>query len=538
MHAGTSSVAPAPSADLTRRRRAVEARLREMGRPRLARRSAPPDGRLGADEQPMRQLRETLIELGPVFAGFGRYLATRLDLLARRDCLELAAIPDAGEALDEQEVAAVIQRELGAVPDRRFFAFDATPTRIGRWTEQHEAWLAPGVPVTVRIVRPDAPAAMAADLPQLPLLAPWLGLSDAALAPAVHDFASSLRRRLDQEQQAASLARLAADVPVGGLFHAPGAYGSHCSPGILTLERVEGIPASDATGHDAGAPDASGGLLARRIAAAWLRQATIGQVVPYDFSLDDIVIAGDRLVLRSASFEPHSAAARARFLNYVNAVAADDPDTAAAWLLAETAASGVALEEEVRRRLRQAVPFRDGEWSGDDRLAEQLLVQWRVTRQAGLELPAHQLHVYLGIQTVSSIATALAPDSDALLAALQEERLRAGIGTAQPLMDPRAIPATLDKLMQGMVNLPQKLDEVLSLAADGRLRVKLHLPPDEESRKTRNRTVSLISGLVVLTALAFALRHVSLAQVPGLEQAGALLVMAVGLWLLIAAARL
>ena len=227
MHAGTLPVAPAPSADLTRRRRAVEARLREMGRPRLTRRSPPPDGRLGADEQPMRRLRETLIELGPVFAGFGRYLATRLDLLPRRDCLELAAIPDAGEPLDEREVAAVIQRELGAVPDRRFFAFNATPTHIGRWTEEHEAWLSPGVPVTVRIVRPDAAAVMA-DLPLLPLLAPWLGLSEAALAPAVHDFALSLRRRLDQEHQAASLSRLAADVPVGGLF--PGTFSAWTVP--------------------------------------------------------------------------------------------------------------------------------------------------------------------------------------------------------------------------------------------------------------------------------------------------------------------
>lgn len=488
----------------------------------------------------MRRLRETLLELGPVFASFGRYLASRLDLLPRRDCLELGALADDGEPLDEAEVASLIERELGAPPERRFFAFDAAASHVRRWTEQHDAWLSPGVPVTVRIVRPDAASIIAADMPLLPLLAPWLGFSDAVLASAVADFSHSLRRRLDQEHQATALAKLLADVPAGGLFHAPGAYRSHCSPSILTLERVEGMPVDEAV-DSSGLPsrEAARGLLARRIASAWLRQATLGQVVPYDFSLRDVILAGDRLVLTGGSFEPHPAAARARFLNYINAVAADDPDTAAAWLLADAAAApGSAIEEEVRRRLRQAVPFRDGEWSGEDRLAEQLLVQWRVTRLSGLDLPAHQLHVYLGLQAVSSVATALAPESDALLAALQEERLRAGFGTAQPLMDPRAIPATLDKLMQGMVNLPQKLDEVLTLAADGRLRVKLHVPPDEESRRVRNGTVSLVSSLVVLTALAFALRDVRLTQVAGLEPVGALLVMAVGLWLLIAAARL
>src|SRR5688500_17763493 len=98
MTTGTSSAAAAPS-DLKRRRRFVEERLREAGRPRLARRSPPPEGRLGADEQPMRRLREALIELGPVFAAFGRYLSSRIDLLPRRECLELAAIGDGAEAL-------------------------------------------------------------------------------------------------------------------------------------------------------------------------------------------------------------------------------------------------------------------------------------------------------------------------------------------------------------------------------------------------------------------------------------------------------
>jgi len=553
MMTGTSSASAVPSADLKRRRRFVEERLREAGRPRLARRSPPPEGRLGADEQPMRRLREALVELGPVFAGFGRYLSSRIDLLPRRDCLELAAIGDGGKSLAPSAVSAIITQELGAPPDRRFFAFDEAPHAIRRWTQQHGAWLSPGVPVTVTIVRPDAMPALASDVPLLPMLAPWLGVTDAALAHAVEDFSSCLRQRLDQVQQANALGRLAADVRAGGLFDAPGTYRSHCSESILTLERVDGIPvdqsfdvAADADVGAVASAEAARGRLAGRIASGWLRQATVGQVVPFDFDARDVWVVGARLVLTGGSFEPHSAAGRARFLNYVNAVAVDDPDTAAAWLLPDAAfarttaarASDSAIEEEVRRRLRQAVPFRDGEWSGEDRLAEQLLVQWRVTRQAGLELHGHQLHIYRGMQAVSVMTAAMAPETDALLAALQEERLRVGFGTAQPLIDPRALPATLDKLLQDMVNLPQKLDEVLTLAADGRLRVKLHVPHDEHARRTRNWTVSLVSGLVVLTAVAFALRHVAVSQVPGLEQVGALIVMVIGIWLLVAAARL
>src|SRR5918995_981555 len=133
MTMAAASTQPVPSADLKRRRRFVEERLRQAGRPRLTRRSPPPEGRLGADEQPMRRLRETLVELGPLFASFGRYLSSRIDLLPRRDCLELAAIADAGEPLTAADAAAAIERELGAPPDRRYFSFDSPPPRGRLW---------------------------------------------------------------------------------------------------------------------------------------------------------------------------------------------------------------------------------------------------------------------------------------------------------------------------------------------------------------------------------------------------------------------
>ena len=89
-----------------------------------------------------------------------------------------------------------------------------------------------------------------------------------------------------------------------------------------------------------------------------------------------------------------------------------------------------------------------------------------------------------------------------------------------------------------MVNLPQKLDDVLTLAAEGRLRVKLHIPEATEHRQARNRTVSLVTSLVALIGVAFLVRHVAPAYGAGVERVGAALLMVVGGWLLVAAARL
>jgi len=533
---------PRVSTDMKDRRRTVEARLAAVGPVPPVRRAPPPEGRLGADEYPMPRLRAALWDLGPVFASFGRYLSSRVDLLHRRDSEELSALPDRGAALAPTIVEACVGRELGAPLERCFFEFNRQASGATLWTERHDAWIAPGVPVVVRLVRPDAASWLESDVPLLPLLCPWFDVAPAVFAEAVADFAVTLRRRLDQTHQAAALAALAADAsssPRG--FGAPVCYLDHCAAGILTIARPAGPSLSDMMLDERtlAAPAETGSRYAARLATAWLHQAIAGRLVPFDFGPRDLVVEEDRLVLIGGAFEPHTSAGRAGFLGYLNAVAADDPDAAATWILDSSPADAdSAREEALRRRLRQAVPFRDGEWSGEDRLAEQLLVQWRMARQADWPLSSNRLHVYRGLQAVARLTTELAPDDDALAAALQDERLQMGLAEARRLGDPSAVAASLDRLLQEMVQLPQRLDDVLTLASEGKLRVKLRVPDGDGARHTRNRTVLLIAVLVTLTGLASLVRQFAPAFGPGAERLGAVAFLLLGGWLLVIAARM
>ena len=522
------------AAALAERRKVVEEQLRALAAPRAARRALPPEGRLSADERPVAGLPGVLAELGPVFAGFGRYLSSRIDLLPRRLCLELSD-RETGRAFERPREpapgdAAAVLRQLDGEPGRRFWSFEAVPREVTSWTQLHYAMLAPNSPVAVTLVRPDADHLLETDLPLLSQLGPWLEMKPAQLAEAIEDFSGTLRLRLDQTEQAKSLIRLAEDARAGGTLHAPVCFPDFCAPGILTTERVGGITAADTV---------NGPAVALRLASAWLRQALSGRVVPIDFELRDVRLDEDRLVLTAGVLEPLTAAGRDQFLRYLMAAAADDPDAAWGWI-AEAAAAEPEGESEyrLRRRLRQAVPFRDGDWSGDDRLAEQLLVQWRVAREAGWAMQPHQLHLYRGIQILSVATTRLAPERDALLAGLREERTRRGLASAPQSLDPREIPLAMNRLLQELVHVPQQLDEVLTLAASGRLRVKLHVPDAEETRKVRNRTVSLVASLVTLVGVAFFMRHLAPAYGARVEQLGAVLLLAIGGWLLVAAARL
>ncbi len=525
----TPTAANHAGSDSHGRRKQVEAVLRALGRPVSARRSPPPEGRLGSGEDDGHRLRQTLIELGPVFAGFGRYLAARFDLLPRRIRIELSAIPDAGLPLPFTAVKAVVRDQLGAPIDRLFFEFHETPFAVTLWTERHLAWLAPGVPAMVTIVRPDAMQQIDVDVQALRLLAPWIDVAESALAEAVDDYETTLRRRLDQRQQASSLATLAAEAQNGRGFGAPACYRDHCAPGILTVEQVLGETLEQQA--------ETGEAIARRLTSAWLWQALCCNLVPYDFDARDVVVTEDRLLLTSAAFEPHPSAARAHFAGYVGAVAADDPDGAASWLL-EGAEASARVEAQLRRMLRQAVPFRDGEWSGDDRLAEHMLVQWRVARNAGWTVSSHHQHLFNGLQAVAHIAERLAPNSDTLLGAFEDERLRIGVGQAGHLLDPQHLAITIERAIQEIVELPQKLDDVLTMASEGHLRLKLQVPEADETEHVRNRTVLLVTTLVAFAALASVLRHLVPALGVGAERVGAVVLLIVGGWLLVAAARL
>jgi hypothetical protein len=171
-------------------------------------------------------------------------------------------------------------------------------------------------------------------------------------------------------------------------------------------------------------------------------------------------------------------------------------------------------------------------------VVQQVLVLWRVARDAGWVLSSHHLHLYRGLQAVAQIAHELAPDVDTMLRALEDERMRIGLAQAGELLDPRNAVATLDRAIRELADLPQKFDDVLTMAAQGRLRMKLQLPEADENERVRNRTVLLVTALVAVAAVATILRHVAPAADAGGERVAALILLLVGGWLLLAASRL
>ena len=117
------------------------------------------------------RVRRTLETLGPIFVKFGQILSARPDLVPRDITEELSALLDHVPPFSGAQARAIVEQALGMAVEEAFEAFDETPLASASIAQVHEARLAGGVPVVVKVVRPGLAKVIRRDVGLLRLLA-------------------------------------------------------------------------------------------------------------------------------------------------------------------------------------------------------------------------------------------------------------------------------------------------------------------------------------------------------------------------------
>jgi len=515
------------------RRAAVERLLAEAGLRPAGRR-----GRVLALEGLAARMARSLPSAGPVFAAFGRYLAGRPDAVPAPACLELASIPDRGPAMTAGALAACLQRELGAEPSQVFTGLEPRPFVSRLWTQSHRAVTAAGERVVVTFVRPETDAALAADLPLLPLLLPAVATLDPLSHPGevLEAFRRHLESELDLTNHAAALAALAAEAPE--MLVVPRVEAALGTPRLLVREDLGGRPLGEA----AAAPTAAdGGDAVRRTCLLWLRQAFVGRSCPAELGPFDVEVLPDgRVAFVGGALLRPPTAVQEHLWEHLVATLADDPATAGERLLREVERQPGALDEaDLVLRMRQVVPFRDGAWSSSgDSLAEQLFAYWRLARECGYRLRAPALRTVRGLAALALLGRRLAPGRDALREGVEELRLARGLGRLREAVDVESLGRELLPYAHLMLSLPQKVDALLSMLARGEARVRLET--EERGRPGAGGAVAVAAAAIAVALVLGRVFEPALADGAGqriAEGASALLLLVAGGLLLRAASR-
>ncbi len=205
------------------------------------------------------RLRQALEALGPIFVKFGQVMSTRRDLLPTDIADELARLQDRVPPFESAVAVAMIEKAFGRPLDRIFATFEQTPVASASIAQVHFATLSDGREVAVKVLRPNMLPAIEKDLALMHMMARWVEGASAdgkRLKPreVVAEFDKYLHDELDLLREAANAAQLRRNMQDLNLVMIPEMVWDCCMPDVMVMERMEGVPISQAQRlRDAGA---------------------------------------------------------------------------------------------------------------------------------------------------------------------------------------------------------------------------------------------------------------------------------------------
>ena len=195
------------------------------------------------------RLRMALEKLGPIFVKFGQVLSTRRDLLPLDVADELALLQDRVPPFPGAQAVALIEKAFGKRIDEVFEQFNSVPEACASIAQVHFATLKGGREVAVKVLRPGMLAVIEHDLQLLHTLArvvEWAWADGKRLKPreVVAEFDVYLHDELDLVREAANAAQLRRNMQGLGLVLVPEMVWDYCTPSVLVMERMNGVPIS------------------------------------------------------------------------------------------------------------------------------------------------------------------------------------------------------------------------------------------------------------------------------------------------------
>jgi ubiquinone biosynthesis protein len=195
------------------------------------------------------RLRQGLERLGPLFVKFGQVLSTRRDLIPLDVADELAKLQDRVPPFPAAQSRALVERAFGRRIDEVFSHFEAEPVASASIAQVHFAVLKDGRDVAVKVLRPGMLEIIDHDMLLLHLMARWverLSVDGKRLKPreVVAEFDGYLHDELDLVREAANAAQLRRNMQGLNLVLVPEMVWELCTPGVMVMERMRGVPIS------------------------------------------------------------------------------------------------------------------------------------------------------------------------------------------------------------------------------------------------------------------------------------------------------
>lgn len=246
-------------------------------------------------------LARDLEEMGPTFVKLGQLLSTRPDLLPQPYLDALSRLQEGVTPFPADEVAEVVQEELGVRLSKAFEAFEEGPVAAASLGQVHRAVLRDGRPVAVKVQRPGVLQSVRADLKVLGDLATFADRHTEAgrryaFGALLAEFRRALMAEMDYRREAENLSAMADAMDSFDHLLVPRPLPDFTSRRVLTMDLVAGR--SLAAVSPMARMETEGPLLLDELFRAYLEQALVHGMMHADPHPGNVFLTEDgRLAL-------------------------------------------------------------------------------------------------------------------------------------------------------------------------------------------------------------------------------------------------
>jgi len=472
------------------------------------------DGEASAHDTSVRaqRLSSDLEELGPTFVKLGQVLSTRADILPDPYLEALARLQDSVAPVPFEDVARVVEAELGRPVDSAFAEFERTPLAAASLGQVHLARLADGRRVAVKVQRPGVHDLVDADVAVLADVAAFLDAYTELgrrfeFSRIVEEFAETIAMELDYRREAAHLSRFRTNLARFERLLVPAPVMELTSSRVLTMDYVVGTPMKRATPAQIASVDGPG--LAEELFRAYLDQVLVHGLFHADPHPGNVLMTEDgRLALLDLGMVGRvREGLRPRLLELLLALGEGRGDRAAAVALEIGDVREERLDlEHFTTRISNLVAREHTASVGEMQVGKLVLEICRIAGDNGVLVPHGLTLLGKALLNLDQIARALAPDFNpsaavrrhgSALLARQLWRSTSPGGTFQSLLASKEL----------IEQLPARVNRIFDLVASNRMKLRVDVL-DEKSfivglQRIANRIATgvLLGSLVIGTGL-------------------------------------
>lgn len=452
-----------------------------------------------------REFAADLEDLGPTFIKIGQLLSTRADILPKDWLAALQRLQDDVDAVDYEDIRERIEEELGANISRLFRDFDETPLASASLGQVHRATLRSGLPVVVKVQRPGVREKVAKELEAIQEVADFLqNHTDFGKTYDIEVMITQFRRailgELNYQAEARNLERLRTNLKDERSIVVPAPVDDYCSPGVLTMDYIDGSKITDLSGVVK--TDLDGELLADQLFHAYLQQILLDGFFHADPHPGNVLLTRDhRLALIDLGMVgtiPDGM--KDELLQLLGAVAEGKAEEAAK----------VAIDMGTKRenfdhaafaeQVKTLVEKRQESSVEDIQVGDLVMKVTEACGQNGLRIPNSMFMVGKMLLNLDMIGNALAPDFN------PDASIRRHItGLARKRMDHHFSLGSAISYLTDMKELfsetPARLNKALDKVAENRLSFDVNAIDEDKLLKGFHRVANRITVGIILAAL-------------------------------------